>query len=185
MGDLQDAAELREILQKIDTDGSGSLSLSELDRMLSNERIRSQLCVLGLDFKDAEAFFGMLAQIGYVAADFELDIEFFIETLLKMKGGASGLDLQAVAFETKVIHQRVERSDEVLQSILHTVSELQRNSQRSRPEDRTSSSLTARHSNAPIAIAPGVAPFDADGVSGAKCPVRDLHRPKAPARETE
>merc|ERR1711972_537471 len=181
MGDLQDAAELREILQKIDTDGSGSLSLSELDRMLSNERIRSQLCVLGLDFKDAEAFFGMLAQIGYVADDFELDIDFFIDTLLKMKGGASGLDLQAVAFETKVIHQRVERSDEVLQSILRTVTELQRNSQRPRPEDRTSSTLTKRSGNAQIAIEAGVAPLEADGGSGAKCPIRESHRPKAPA----
>mmetsp|Transcript_16933 Transcript_16933/g.34340 ORF Transcript_16933/g.34340 Transcript_16933/m.34340 type:complete len:212 (-) Transcript_16933:2-637(-) len=109
--DLEDAAELRKVFRQIDTDGSGTLTAQEFAEAVQNERFRAQLAVLGLDIKDAEKFFRVVTDLGVV------DMEFFVDGCLRLKGSASNIDLQTLALETKLVQQSLVTLTQQTQSI--------------------------------------------------------------------
>lgn len=120
--DLADAASLREVFERIDLDGSGTISCKEFnERVQHDERVKARLSVLGLDIKDTSMFFDMLMDVGH---DIEIDIDFFVDACLKMKGTASSIDLQGVAFEAKVIHQNLRHFEKETREMFKAVIKL-------------------------------------------------------------
>jgi len=116
--DLEDAAGLRQVFHFIDADGSGTLTADEFHDCIQDERVKARLAVLGLSIKDAERFFRMLTDIGSTPA---VDLDFFVDACLKMKGVASSIDLQTLAYETRIIHQSLERLHEETRSAIQEV----------------------------------------------------------------
>jgi len=113
--DLEDAASLRQVFRYIDADGSGTLTADEFHDCIQDERVKSHLAVLGLSINDAEQFFRMLTDIGCTTS---VDLDFFVDACLKMKGVASSIDLQTMVYETRVIHQSLERLREDTRSAI-------------------------------------------------------------------
>jgi hypothetical protein len=98
--------ELQSILQEMDLDGNGMISAFEFQEQmrLENGKLPLYLETVGVHEADAERFFAMLksASMGQ-----EVEIGGFVDGCLKLRGDASSLDLQAVAFEVKSIHKEV------------------------------------------------------------------------------
>merc|ERR1712187_223219 len=76
--------------------------MGEFKHSLEDPIISSYLVALGLDIKDAEMFFRVLSE---VAGRTELKIDEFTQNCVRMKGVASGIDLQQLAFKVKLIHE--------------------------------------------------------------------------------
>merc|ERR1712113_267862 len=91
--------------------GTGFVSRDVFAEGIAKGRLRAYLSVLGLDIKDAEMFFGMLAIAG--GRD-EVSIEAFVEGCMRMKGLATSLDLQTLTYRTQLIQQAQKRSYEGL-----------------------------------------------------------------------
>jgi len=100
---LADAQALRDVFAALDVDHSGTISAEEFDeRFQHNEEIKARLAVMGLSIRDAAQFFKML--VGG-RRGMEVDLDFFVDCCLKMKGGASSVDVQSLAFEVNLIQQ--------------------------------------------------------------------------------
>eukprot|EP00747_Dinoflagellata_sp_TGD_P114929 gnl/TRDRNA2_/TRDRNA2_172030_c9_seq1.p1 gnl/TRDRNA2_/TRDRNA2_172030_c9~~gnl/TRDRNA2_/TRDRNA2_172030_c9_seq1.p1 ORF type:complete len:235 (+),score=55.50 gnl/TRDRNA2_/TRDRNA2_172030_c9_seq1:52-705(+) len=95
--DMKDIEQMKHFWHKMDDDKSGTISLEELHYSLQNEKVKAYLELQGLDIQDAELFFKMISS----DSGGEVDIDFFAETCLKMKGAANAMDLQELMFETK------------------------------------------------------------------------------------
>mmetsp|Transcript_92658 Transcript_92658/g.188707 ORF Transcript_92658/g.188707 Transcript_92658/m.188707 type:complete len:110 (+) Transcript_92658:2-331(+) len=87
----------------MDRDNSGTISRDEFQRHLRSGKLKAHLVVLGLDIKDAESFFDMMA--GVAGDDEEVSIDEFVQGCHKLKGGATGVDVQQLMYETKRLHK--------------------------------------------------------------------------------
>merc|ERR1712217_647718 len=94
--DLEDAAELKELIARADTDSSGKLSRDEFIAFMKDPKLRCFFEFRGLKGKDLVSFFDMMTS---VTSDTELDIQAFVVGCIGMRGMASAMDLQAVGFE--------------------------------------------------------------------------------------
>jgi len=92
---------LKNILTELDTDGSGLISMSEISQVMTHGSVSSYLEVMGLDVKDAEMFFHMLATI---SDSTDVPIDLFVAGCMRLKGAATALDLQTMAFENQVMY---------------------------------------------------------------------------------
>mmetsp|Transcript_95620 Transcript_95620/g.276243 ORF Transcript_95620/g.276243 Transcript_95620/m.276243 type:complete len:704 (+) Transcript_95620:64-2175(+) len=102
--DLKDAAELRELLAGLDVDCTNTIGWEEFRQVASDPLVASMLAVMGLDIKDAALMFHMLC----TSSDSEeVEVDALLNACLKMKGPATSLDLQAVAFKTDVIGRQL------------------------------------------------------------------------------
>eukprot|EP00930_Biecheleria_cincta_P098960 TRINITY_DN90611_c0_g1_i1.p1 TRINITY_DN90611_c0_g1~~TRINITY_DN90611_c0_g1_i1.p1 ORF type:complete len:725 (+),score=131.36 TRINITY_DN90611_c0_g1_i1:315-2177(+) len=102
MKELGDAKHLRMLCQEMDVDGSGTISWEELSMKLKDEKVLTYLAAIGLDLHDCDVFFQMLCS---VSGHNEVDIDVFVRGCMRMKGGATGIDMQAMAYELKLIRQ--------------------------------------------------------------------------------
>lgn len=100
------AQDLRNILEELDVDGSGTITWQEFSTVASDTMVRTLLNVMGLDLRDAKMFFEMVKSSNGAA---EIDISLLTDALMRMKGDATGFDVQAVAFRTYLLGQRMER----------------------------------------------------------------------------
>lgn len=98
------AQELRALALELDTDKSGSITLDEVLRMAEDSRIRHLFQLFDIEIADVELFFQMMSQ---QVGSSELDIEVFVATCLKMKGGASSADVQMLIFQTKAFQEEL------------------------------------------------------------------------------
>eukprot|EP00929_Paragymnodinium_shiwhaense_P116445 TRINITY_DN8599_c0_g1_i1.p1 TRINITY_DN8599_c0_g1~~TRINITY_DN8599_c0_g1_i1.p1 ORF type:complete len:779 (+),score=176.52 TRINITY_DN8599_c0_g1_i1:131-2467(+) len=104
--DVEDAKELMRILRMADVDRSGMVSLDEFEEFMTNETFREYFDMRGIDVKDTEMFFHMIATS--TGCD-EVDLEAFVGSCLRVKGTATSIDLHTLAFEAKVMHQLEKR----------------------------------------------------------------------------
>eukprot|EP00929_Paragymnodinium_shiwhaense_P059629 TRINITY_DN29855_c0_g1_i2.p1 TRINITY_DN29855_c0_g1~~TRINITY_DN29855_c0_g1_i2.p1 ORF type:complete len:630 (-),score=101.30 TRINITY_DN29855_c0_g1_i2:127-2016(-) len=102
--DQDDAKKLVALCDMIDDDGSRSISRQELEAFMDNEEFRQCFEVRGIDIKDATLFFHTLQAAAGLTEDSAVDIETFIGGCLRLKGLASSIDVQTLAFEAKVMH---------------------------------------------------------------------------------
>jgi len=102
--DLEKVKQLRTIFQSIDVDGSGTLTLAELQNSFSDDRILSFFELQGLDIKSIETFFTLLTQI---SETHEVDVESFVTGCLKMRGYATNIDVFMLLFQTKALGDRL------------------------------------------------------------------------------
>jgi len=85
--------DLRFLCNQLDTDGSGTITLSEFVASMQDERMVSLMASVGLEVHDVEFFFRLIAGAGHTG-ELELDVEEFVAGCMSMKGPASGLDMQ-------------------------------------------------------------------------------------------
>merc|ERR1712176_245794 len=100
-------------LAKLFSDLSGEdgiMTRDEFTYHMKDLEVRSTLINLGLEVKDADMFFNILTSI--TGRD-ECVIDDFVHYCSRMKGNASSLDLQSLAFEVKVMHRHVKRLAEI------------------------------------------------------------------------
>merc|ERR1711933_2484 len=90
-----------------DTDHNGFISETEFKNHLQpGSKLRHYLGALGLNRKDAELFFWMLK--GANVNEDSVDIRAFVAGLVKLKGGATSLDMQALIFHTQAINRKLD-----------------------------------------------------------------------------
>mmetsp|Transcript_19038 Transcript_19038/g.55247 ORF Transcript_19038/g.55247 Transcript_19038/m.55247 type:complete len:579 (+) Transcript_19038:90-1826(+) len=102
--DMRDAAELRQILTGLNGNRTGNITWREFRSVMSDQTVKAVLEVMGLDIKDAGLLFRMLQQSGHEST---VDFDFLVDALLRMKGPASSLDLQSLAYKTELLLERV------------------------------------------------------------------------------
>jgi hypothetical protein len=105
--ELRSVQELAVICNDLDVDGNGYISEEEFLAQIQNvgSKLRTYMGALGLDKKDAELFFWMLKSANFNMA---VEIRSFVAGLVKLKGGATSLDMQALVFQTRIIHRRLD-----------------------------------------------------------------------------
>merc|ERR1712039_944430 len=84
-------------------DHSKTISLEELQVALVNGRTQSYLKAIGLDHRDAIKLWQIMA---FTANVQEVDMDEFAKAYMRMKGSASGIDLQILMYETVMIKQQ-------------------------------------------------------------------------------
>lgn len=99
--------EMRKLIQQMDADASGALTLDEFVMATEDVYVKSYLRSLGLEIHDAVMFFKMLASL---AGTENLPIDDFVKRLGRMKGGATAMDLQSLMFEVSILRKQVEAS---------------------------------------------------------------------------
>eukprot|EP00929_Paragymnodinium_shiwhaense_P112429 TRINITY_DN8068_c0_g1_i1.p1 TRINITY_DN8068_c0_g1~~TRINITY_DN8068_c0_g1_i1.p1 ORF type:complete len:728 (+),score=150.25 TRINITY_DN8068_c0_g1_i1:83-2266(+) len=102
--DSDDAKELLQLCELVDRDGSKTISCEEFEDFIQNEHLRQYFDVRGIDIKDAQMFYQMLCAAAEVGDNEEVDIETFIGGCLRLKGLASSIDVQTLAYESKLMH---------------------------------------------------------------------------------
>merc|ERR1712032_298283 len=95
--------EVRRIFMAADRDGDGRLSRGELEAVLREDKTSKHLRVLELDINEVEGLFQLLD----IDDHNEVVIDEFVVQLMRLKGGAKGLDLQTVLYENKRIFLRL------------------------------------------------------------------------------
>uniref|UniRef100_A0A7S0AXZ7 EF-hand domain-containing protein n=1 Tax=Pyrodinium bahamense TaxID=73915 RepID=A0A7S0AXZ7_9DINO len=100
-------AEMKELFIEMDEDGSGTVSLAEVQEYFADPRVQSYFAALGLDPADTERLFNLLD----CNEDGECDVEEFLDGCLRLKGVARSIDVQQLLVEFKKFHKQVEQLD--------------------------------------------------------------------------
>jgi len=95
---------LRKLVKDHDADNSGNISRDELEKLLMSKETHAHLVLLGLDISEARGLFQLLD----IDDDHEVSIDELVHGLIRLKGGAKGLDLATFMFENKKTHLRLE-----------------------------------------------------------------------------
>eukprot|EP00747_Dinoflagellata_sp_TGD_P062811 gnl/TRDRNA2_/TRDRNA2_153181_c1_seq1.p1 gnl/TRDRNA2_/TRDRNA2_153181_c1~~gnl/TRDRNA2_/TRDRNA2_153181_c1_seq1.p1 ORF type:complete len:113 (+),score=20.25 gnl/TRDRNA2_/TRDRNA2_153181_c1_seq1:2-340(+) len=86
----------------MDFTNTGSLDWGEFITFMEHPTVRGYLMTLGIEVRDAELFFDILADLSDTG---EVDVIAFAEGCLCMKGPAKAMDIQCLAFQVKMIHE--------------------------------------------------------------------------------
>eukprot|EP00403_Amphidinium_massartii_P023511 CAMPEP_0178388306 /NCGR_PEP_ID=MMETSP0689_2-20121128/9521_1 /TAXON_ID=160604 /ORGANISM="Amphidinium massartii, Strain CS-259" /LENGTH=688 /DNA_ID=CAMNT_0020008697 /DNA_START=139 /DNA_END=2201 /DNA_ORIENTATION=- len=117
--EIIEADEMTRLCEEMDMDQSGTINAAEVGAVLRSRRMRAHLAVLGLEIRDAEMFFGMLAS---ATENHEVDIHSFVSGCMRMKGNATSLDLQGLGFQTAMLQKIAKHHYEDLLMRLNHVS---------------------------------------------------------------
>merc|ERR1712050_47775 len=95
---------LMDLLQEIDTEGSGVISRQELEEAFKSDKVRYSFSVLDIDIHDPNYLFDMLDGDG----SGEVDMEEFVTGCLRLKGNAKSIDIHTLMFEIKQVMVKCE-----------------------------------------------------------------------------
>mmetsp|Transcript_23076 Transcript_23076/g.46397 ORF Transcript_23076/g.46397 Transcript_23076/m.46397 type:complete len:546 (+) Transcript_23076:54-1691(+) len=95
---------LFKIFQELDTDHSGTLTIEELEHHLNTEAIQAYFHSLDLDVSDIRTFFKLLDLNG---GD-DIDTEEFVASCLRLRGGARGVDLAKLMYDSGRLSRRLD-----------------------------------------------------------------------------
>eukprot|EP00927_Polykrikos_kofoidii_P082333 TRINITY_DN8166_c0_g1_i10.p1 TRINITY_DN8166_c0_g1~~TRINITY_DN8166_c0_g1_i10.p1 ORF type:complete len:604 (-),score=78.03 TRINITY_DN8166_c0_g1_i10:9-1820(-) len=106
--DLNDRDELKALIRSSLGDpgnerDTGRIGLNEFVALTTDTRFLNFFQLRGLDIKDAEMFYEMLASISDTK---DVDLSTFVSGCLRMKGFATSIDLHSLSFETKAVLSR-------------------------------------------------------------------------------
>lgn len=141
--DLLDARTLLQLIEGLDDDHSGTLTIGEFKKLMTDAAIQKFFAFKGIDIKDAELFFHMLEA---AAKATEIRTETVTNGLMRMRGYATNLDLQAVIFQISMLSHETGR-------LLHELHALQKDV---RTLSVPSRELTPEH----VECLPGETPLD-------------------------
>lgn len=103
----QEAGELTTILETLDGNGDGCMSIGEFSKVMTNERVVHVLSKLGVDIKDAELFFTTVARLSHRDI---VEIPEFVSQIMRLKGHALSMDLHAVIVQMQCLQRSLEHS---------------------------------------------------------------------------
>ncbi|CAK9073721.1 unnamed protein product [Durusdinium trenchii] len=98
-----EAERLRDTCRLIDADGDGKISWPEFHAFLHYENGYRNMASLGLDIFDSKKFFKNLM---VMTNQREIEITQFVSGCMRMKGGATGIDLHSVNSDLDSLHRR-------------------------------------------------------------------------------
>jgi len=120
--DKANFAKLNGLFQQLDADGSGELSMEELDDSFQDPEIKDKFALLDLSEEQAKELFNLLD----VGGDGALSTDEFINGMTKVKQEPKSWDLLKCTTTLERLHMHFERHSEKVLTALHTVGEQQR-----------------------------------------------------------
>eukprot|EP00435_Cladocopium_sp_Y103_P067925 s232_g30.t1 len=100
-----EAERLRDTCRLIDADGDGKISWPEFHAFLAYENGYRNMASLGLDIFDSKKFFKNLM---VMTNQRDIEITQFVSGCMRMKGGATGIDLHSLYSDLTSLHRRQE-----------------------------------------------------------------------------
>lgn len=97
------AGKLSRLFKSVDRDGSGLITLDELEGLLADERMNAYISALGLEAEDAWTVFKLIDIDGSNA----IDIDEFVSGVMRLRGQAKGIDMQSVLWDQKWLMKRL------------------------------------------------------------------------------
>lgn len=88
---------MRELFEQLDTDNSGKLSLEEFESHLDDEDLQEYFCMLDMGKEEARNLF-LLLDVHHAG---EIDINQFVDGILKVMGSPKNLDICGCLFQSK------------------------------------------------------------------------------------
>jgi len=89
--------QLRDIFKQADCDGSGSLSLDELETHLSDPKVIKHFGLLGIEISEARSMFKLLD----LSRSGNIGVDEFVFGCMRIKGAAKTVDLLTLMYENK------------------------------------------------------------------------------------
>mmetsp|Transcript_38276 Transcript_38276/g.61384 ORF Transcript_38276/g.61384 Transcript_38276/m.61384 type:complete len:136 (+) Transcript_38276:20-427(+) len=96
-------ATLHQVFTELDTNDSGGLSIEEFEQYLDDDKIMAFLRTMGLNVSQARTLFALLDVDGTGL----VDIDEFASGLLRLRGGATNLDMAILKYEVQWIHRNI------------------------------------------------------------------------------
>uniref|UniRef100_A0A7S2F6P0 EF-hand domain-containing protein n=1 Tax=Alexandrium andersonii TaxID=327968 RepID=A0A7S2F6P0_9DINO len=112
---------MREIFNEMDEDDTGSISLMEFEKKLSDERVVAYFSAMKLDVSDARKLFLL---IDHDHSD-EVDIDEFVTGCYKLQGESRSLDVKLMQYELNFVREGVSKISESVVGIQKCVRALQ------------------------------------------------------------
>lgn len=94
---------LQQVFNELDTNDSGSLSLEEFEQHINDEKIMAYLRSLDINISQARTLFTLL-DVDHTG---EVDIDEFAGGLLRLKGGATSMDMAVLKYQVEWIHSNI------------------------------------------------------------------------------
>jgi hypothetical protein len=94
---------LQHVFEELDTNGSGGLSLEEFEQHIEDEKIMAYLRTMEINISQARTLFTLLD----VDQGGEVDIDEFASGLLRLKGGATSMDMAILKYQVEWIHHNI------------------------------------------------------------------------------
>merc|ERR1740121_1496040 len=88
---------------ELDTNQSGSLSIDEFQKHIEDEKIQAIFRSRQIDLGQVQTLFELLD----VDETGDVDMEEFVQGVLRLKGGATSMDLAVLTYRVEYIHHRL------------------------------------------------------------------------------
>lgn len=137
--DVQDAQALLELFcSRLGCSDSSSICYAQFKLLTEQHNFRTYLSARGIDIKNVEVFFRMLAT---ASGNSEVELKVLANALVRMKGFATAIDLQTLSFETKITLSKQAKAVKELGRHLRRIERLldpgaKSGSQHSLPDDK-------------------------------------------------
>merc|ERR1712129_261667 len=95
---------LADVIAGFDGDGSGTLTITELNGILQDKKMKKLLAQFGLDVKEVEILFSMLSTVGKRRG---LTVDEIVTGLMKVKGVATNQDILACRLDLSIQAQAI------------------------------------------------------------------------------
>eukprot|EP00929_Paragymnodinium_shiwhaense_P096487 TRINITY_DN58080_c0_g1_i3.p1 TRINITY_DN58080_c0_g1~~TRINITY_DN58080_c0_g1_i3.p1 ORF type:complete len:622 (+),score=77.63 TRINITY_DN58080_c0_g1_i3:105-1970(+) len=102
-----------------DVDHSGALSREEFVRIMESEEVQQFFHTKGLDIKNTAHFFELMNS---VTEGEEIELEYFVGSCLQVRGFATSIDLHLLAFQHKILAQKLAKFMHMASTVLHDLS---------------------------------------------------------------
>jgi len=104
--DILDGMCLLDLCRRVDTDSNETISLDELRHFMEKPEFRRLFEIRGIDVKDTEMFYKMLADAGKTD---EVNVNAFAVGCMKLKGYATSMDLHTVGWRMHTNQERMQK----------------------------------------------------------------------------
>ncbi|CAE7654983.1 unnamed protein product [Symbiodinium pilosum] len=112
---------LTAIMELIDKDKSGYISVREFLTAMQNERIEYSLRSIGVDMRMPERYFTTLASLSDKR---EISIQELVYKIVDMKGSASRADVELLSLETRILKRDITKMFSGLKKLVHQMKAL-------------------------------------------------------------
>merc|ERR1712061_173008 len=95
---------MMQVFHELDTNDSGALSLEEFEKHIDDDKIQAYLKTLEIDVSQVRTLFTLLD----VDRTGEVDIDEFVGGCLRLRGGATSMDLAVLKYQVEWIVKKMQ-----------------------------------------------------------------------------